>query len=132
MGSIIANKLSKMGKSVIIIDSNEKSFNALTTDFSGFQVEGDATQIEILKRAKVEQADLLLALTDNDDINLTVAQVAKHFFNVPHAIARIEDPVRERIFTKLEIQPLCPTRLLTESLLRTIENIEKQQSLKQE
>ena len=120
MGSLLANELSRRGESVIIIDSNEKSFEFLTTDFSGFQMVGDATQIEVLRKAKVDQADLLLVLTGDDNINLTVAQIGKLTLKVPHAIARVFDPTREVIFNRLGIDTICPTKLASASLMERI------------
>ncbi len=119
----MANNLSRQGKSVIVIDSDESSFNSLTTDFSGFQIQGDATQLEVLKKAKVEKADLILVLTGDDNINLATAQVARHYFKVPNTIARVFDPRREPIFQQLGIKTICPTRLSVDVLLEQIKDI---------
>jgi len=125
MGAIIANSLSRQGYSVIVIDFNEKAFRSLTTDFGGFQMVGDATEIEVLKQSKIEQADLLLVLTGDDNINLTVAQIGKRFFKVPHTIARVFDPGREFIFQQLGITTICPTVLTSKNLIDKIEKIFK-------
>jgi trk system potassium uptake protein TrkA len=120
MGSLVAASLSRQGKSVIVIDSSESSFNHLSNDFSGFKIAGDATQVEILKQAKIAQAQLLLVLTGNDSINLSVAQVGMRFFNVPQAIARVSDPGREDLFKKLGVKTICPVNLGVNALLRMI------------
>lgn len=125
MGAMMANSLSRRGESVIIIDIDDKAFHYLTTDFGGFQLVGDATEIEVLKQAKVEQADLILVLTGDDNINLAVAQIGGRFFNVPHTIARIFDPQRESIFEQLGITTICPTKLASDYLLKEINEIQK-------
>jgi trk system potassium uptake protein len=125
MGSMVANRLSRQGESIIVIDSNEKAFEALTTDFSGFQVVGDGTQIEILRQAKVEQADLLLVLTGNDNVNMTVAQIGLRHFKVKRTIARVLYPDRESIFQQLGVETISPIRLAVDSLVDEIGRLEQ-------
>jgi voltage-gated potassium channel Kch len=55
LGSLLANQLSRAGNSVVVIDRNEATFNDLSFDFSGFRVEGDATQMVVLKEAKLNK-----------------------------------------------------------------------------
>jgi trk system potassium uptake protein len=131
MGSMVANQLSRKGESVIVVDANEKTFEALTTDFSGFRVIGDATQVEILKQAKLKQADLLLVLTGNDNVNMTVAQLGQHFFEVGHVIARVLHPERESIFEQLGIDTINPIKLAVSTLVKDIETIEQKQLSKE-
>ena len=128
MGGMLANALSSQGFSVIVIDVDERAFRTLTTDFGGFQMVGDATEIEVLKQAKVQQADILLVLTGDDNINLTVAQIGKRFFKVPNTIARVFDNGRESIFNALGIKTICPIILAREKLLEQIEGIAKDKS----
>jgi len=125
MGAMMANSLSRRGESVIIIDTDDKAFRYLTTDFGGFQLVGDATEIEVLKQAKVDQADLILVLTGDDNINLAVAQIGRRIFSVSHTIARVFDPQRETIFQQLGITTICPTKLASDFLLQEIETIQK-------
>jgi trk system potassium uptake protein TrkA len=129
MGSMVANYLSGAGTSVIIIDYREESFRALTTDFSGFQVVGDATQLEVLKQAKLEQADILLSLTGDDNVNLAISQIGKHYFKLKRSIARVFDPERESIFQKLGIETSCPIRLSVEQLLKSIGNKQEENTV---
>lgn len=126
MGSFIANQLSRKGYSVIIIDVDEGAFRYLTTDFGGFQLVGDATEVEVLKQAKLEQADVLLVLTGDDNINLTVAQIGKKVFTVPHTIARVFNPGREAIFQQLGISTICPTKLSSIKLMEDVEKFESE------
>ncbi|MEZ4529301.1 MAG: NAD-binding protein, partial [Desulfobacterales bacterium] len=53
LGSHLANRLSGAGHSVVVIDRNEDTFSSLSADFSGFRLTGDATQISVLKQAKL-------------------------------------------------------------------------------
>lgn len=120
LGSLLANDLSSQGHSVVVIDRFEDKFHNLAMGFSGFRIVGDAVEQEVLRRSKLNQADCFLATTNNDNINLMLAQVAKNSFHVPLVIARIFDPVREPIYRSLGIQTICPTNLSAEAFLRVI------------
>ena len=109
LGSYLANRFSYQGHYVVVIDCNPSSFDHLDIHFSGFKVEGDATELQVLKQAKIDKADLLLAITENDNINFMVAQVAKKIFHVPSVMARVDIPDRESIFNELGIETICPT-----------------------
>jgi trk system potassium uptake protein TrkA len=117
LGSHLASRLSHVGHAVVVIDANEATFNDLTADFSGFRVEGDATQMAVLQEAKLNKADVLFATTHEDNVNLMVAQVARKVFHVPHVLARVFDPRREEIFAQLGIETICPTSVAAEMFL---------------
>jgi trk system potassium uptake protein TrkA len=120
VGSHLANQLSHVGHSVVVIDTNEDTFNDLSPDFSGFRVAGDATQRGVLKEAKLNQADVLFATTHWDNVNLMVAQVARKLFNVPHVLARVFDPRREQVYARLGIETICPTSVAAEMFLLAV------------
>ncbi|MGM0596686.1 MAG: potassium channel family protein [Myxococcota bacterium] len=114
LGSYLASYLSANGNSVVVIDKNENSFNDLSVDFSGFKIDGDATQLSVLKKAKMKNADILIATTLEDNINLMVAQVAKKVFHVPKVLARVFDPKREEVYAQLGISTISPTSVAAE------------------
>ncbi|RJQ83636.1 MAG: TrkA family potassium uptake protein [Desulfobacteraceae bacterium] len=120
LGSYLANQLSRAGHSVVVIDSDEETFLDLSPDFSGFRVVGDATQIAVLREAKLKQADVFFATTHWDNVNLMVAQIARKLFNVPHVLARVFDPRREQIFNQLGIETICPTSVAAEMFLLAV------------
>jgi trk system potassium uptake protein TrkA len=120
LGAQLADQLSHVGHSVVVIDWDESTFNDLSPDFSGFRVEGDATQIAVLKEAKLKNADVFFATTHHDNVNLMVAQVARKIFNVPHVLARVFDPRREQIYNQLGIETICPTSAAAEMFLMAV------------
>jgi trk system potassium uptake protein TrkA len=124
LGSHLANRLSSQGHSVVVIDRYEATFDSLTPEFSGFRVEGDATQMSILKQAKVKEADVLIASTHYDNVNLMVAQVARSIFGVPKVLARVFDPRREQVYARLEIETISPTTVAAGKFLEAIREIE--------
>ena len=118
----MANQLSREGHSVVVIDRDESTFNDLSPDFSGFRIHGDATQMAVLKEAKINKADVLIATTHEDNVNLMVAQVARGIFSVPHVLARVFDPKREVVYAQLGIDTICPTSVAAEMFLRAVAN----------
>jgi trk system potassium uptake protein TrkA len=121
LGAILVNRLSLIGHSIVIIDNNPDTFENLGSDFSGFTIEGDATEISVLQKAKVDKADLFLAVTNNDNINLMVAQIAKNIFKVQDVVARVYDPKREVIYKNMNIRTICPVMLAADEFVSQTE-----------
>jgi trk system potassium uptake protein TrkA len=120
LGNHLADQLSREGHSVVVIDMHGAAFDDLSPDFSGFRVEGDATQMAVLKEAKLGNADVLIAATHEDNVNLMVAQVAKKIFGVPLVMARVFDPRREEVYARLGIETICPTSVAADMFLRDV------------
>lgn len=120
LGSHLANRLSMAGHSIVVIDSDERAFENLSPEYSGFRVEGDATELAVLKETKVDKADVLIATTRKDNINLMVAQVARSAFSVKRVMARVFDPKREDIYKRLGVETVCPTSVTAEIFLNSI------------
>ena len=104
LGAMLANQLSTLGRNVVVIDDDEAAFQHLSTQFSGFQITGNAAETAVLRRARIEKADCLLAITRYDNVNLMVAQVAKTIFHVPKVVARVYDPSREQVYGRFGIE----------------------------
>jgi trk system potassium uptake protein TrkA len=120
LGSILANQLSRLGSSVVVVDRDEVAFQNLSVEFSGFQVIGDAAELAVLRRAGIEKADCLLATTRHDNVNLMVAQVAKTVFGVSKVIARVFDPSRQAVYDQFGIDTVCPTLLSADAFLAAL------------
>jgi len=120
VGSHLADRLSREGHAVVVIDWKESTFEALAPEFSGFRIQGDATHMAVLKQAKLSKADVLIATTHEDNVNLMVAQVALRVFNVEKVMARVFDPRREQVYERLGIETICPTSVAAEMFLRLI------------
>lgn len=122
LGSYLANRLSRDGHSVVVIDSREAALDNLNDDFSGFRLEGDATEFTVLKEAKTAQADLLIAATREDNLNVMVAQIAQKIFHVPRVMARVFDPRTEEIYRAMGIKTVNPTSLAGHELMKSMSN----------
>jgi trk system potassium uptake protein TrkA len=118
LGSFIANSLSAGRNAVVVIDRDAEAFKLLSADFSGFTLEGDAAELAVLESAKTGDADLLIAASSRDNLNVFVAQVARKHFGVPEAIARVFEPELGAFYDQLGIRTVCPTTLSIEHFLR--------------
>jgi trk system potassium uptake protein TrkA len=118
LGGRLANQLSAEGHRVTVIDTEERAFEKLTNEFSGYKILGDAVELHTLRQAKTDQANYLFTTTHSDNTNLMVAQVAKSHFHVPHVVARVFDPAREAIYTDFGIATVSPTNLSAEVFLK--------------
>lgn len=121
LGSLLASTLSNQGTSVVVIDNDESTFDSLSLEFSGFQILGDAAELAVLRGAKIDQADCLLAVTGNDNLNLMVAQLAKILFEVPMVLVRLIDPEREAIYQDFGLVTISPTKLAAQAFIQTLE-----------
>ena len=117
LGTHLANQLSRLGHSIVAIDTNEAKFRNLSAEFSGFRMEGDASELALLRQAKADKADKLIAVTRDDNVNLAIAQIAHVVLKVPVVVARVNDPQREAIFREFGIHTVCPLRLANDDLL---------------
>ena len=111
LGANLANTLSGEGENVLILDKEKDSFRKLSSSFGGLAVEGDGTELDTLKAADVQRADTVIAVTNNDNINIMIAQIAKECFSVKKVISRLFDPERECVYQELGIDTICPAVL---------------------
>lgn len=110
-GATLANTLDARGHDVSVIDKNSESFEALSPEFGGFTTTGVPIDTDVLKRAGIGTCDALFAVTDEDDMNIMVSQLARAQFNVPKIFARIIDIGKGEVFEDLGVNVICPTKL---------------------
>lgn len=126
LGSHIANTLSKEGHSVVVVDLRQKSFQELSGDFSGFSIPGDATEFDTLRQAKLDKADVLIAATESDSVNMLVAQVAAKIFKTGKVLARVFDRDRQDLCTRLGIATVCPSTVVGTIFLTSLFGIQQE------
>jgi trk system potassium uptake protein TrkA len=117
LGLQIAESLTHAGHAVTLLDESRNALESLAGGFSGSRLEGDAAELEALKRSRMEEADVVVAVTEKDSLNLLVAQVARSVFGVPRVVARIYDPQTEEVYRHLDVDIVCPTSLSAQRIL---------------
>lgn len=111
LGSGLAMELSNDGHDVVIVDKHAENLERLRSGFNGIRIKGVEIDNDILMEAGIDKADIFLAMTPADNINIMASQIAKDIFKVPKVIARIFDPSREFIYRKLGLQTISPTEV---------------------
>ncbi len=111
VGALLASQLDADRHVVSVIDRNPDQFDRLEPSFSGLTVLGNGIDQDVLRQAGIEQADCFVAVTNGDNTNAVASQVVREFFSVPRVIARIYDPVREKMYKGLGLETYCPTTL---------------------
>jgi trk system potassium uptake protein TrkA len=120
VGARLATILDAEGHKVTILDIEPYSFRQLPADFNGTAMAGIGFNEDSLRKAKIEHADVFVAVTQDDNRNVMAAQIAKHIFNVPTVVCRIYDPIREEMYHDMGLNTVSPTKAVTELLLKAI------------
>ena len=89
----------------------ENSFRKLSPNYSGFKMIGDATDIDILMENGIDRATMLVAATNDDDVNIMISLIAKNILNVNTVITRLYDNEKEVVYDGLDIKIIRPTTL---------------------
>ncbi len=100
------------GYEVAIINRNRQECVQLARQLRALVICGDGSDIAILKQAGAMEADVVLAITPNDQDNLVICQLATVQFGVPRAVALANDPDNTEIFEKLGVSAFSTTHIV--------------------
>ena len=89
VGFTIAKQLSEQGHSITVIDQSSEDIQKINDSLDVKAIVGKATYPTILEKANASEADMIIAVTRNDEINMVICQIAFSIFNIPKKIARI-------------------------------------------
>ena len=89
VGFTIAKQLSEQGHSITAIDQSSEDIQKIDDSLDVKAIVGKATYPSILEKANASEADMIIAVTRNDEINMVICQIAFSIFNIPKKIARI-------------------------------------------
>ena len=116
IGLSLAETLAMHKHDVIIIEAEKKKCQEIVEEFNGIVIYGDATEIEVLKEAKVDRADVFVAVTSSEEVNLLSCLLAKEISKAK-TLARVIKPSYEKLFKKAGIDMvLSPEVALASSL----------------
>lgn len=112
VGSTLVEQLAKEGHNITVVDKRAGKLQELTAQYDVMGIEGNGASYSIQKEAGVDQADLMIAVTDSDELNLLCCTVAKRSGNCA-AIARVRTPdysreinyLREKLGLAMVINP---------------------------
>ena len=119
VGSSVAMQLAEEGWEVTAVDGKEEALGRLGEKWAGGFVVGHGMDVEVLRRAGIEEADAVVVATNGDNTNLVVAQVAQKRFDNQCVVVRVLDPARAQLYRELGLRTVCPTETAIETLVDT-------------
>ncbi len=120
LGRKVAEELDKLNHEVALIEEDEDKLSLLSPKFGGVTFLDFPMDISNLKHAGIESCDAVAVTTSDDNLNITVGQIAKRIFGIKTVVARISDPFRETIFESFGLKTVCPTNMAGESIISAI------------
>lgn len=120
VGAQLAKSLASEGHNVVVVDKDASSFRRLGSTFNGLTLEGMGFDEEVLQEAGIEKADAVAVVTDLDNTNLMITEMATKLFGVERTIARLYNPEKERAYQQLGLEYVCGTLLTAERILDKI------------
>ncbi|HET6384589.1 MAG TPA: TrkA family potassium uptake protein [Armatimonadota bacterium] len=113
VGYYLAKTLAAEGHEVLLIEKCSTVSNEVRPVLGDIILEGDACETRTMEIAGVNRADVVAAVTGEDDDNLVICQLAKQRFGVKRTIARVNNPQNEELFARLGIdQTVSSTKII--------------------
>jgi len=119
VGYFLSRDLLERGDEVTLVENDAARAEWLESQLGSIVMYGDGDEMAFLSTTGIERADAVLAVTGDDARNLVALQLAKRHFNVPLAIARVNNPANVEIFKALGIDEAISA---TEILLNALES----------
>ncbi len=127
VGSTVARMALEAGHEVSVLDEDPLSHERLDAnqqssweDSGGRFTVGTALEMDALREAGIEEADVFVASTNGDNTNLVIAQIAQKRFSVERVICRVLDPARARWYAAQGLETICPTQYAIEEFANAL------------
>ncbi len=117
VGYYLCKALLGEGHEVLMMEKDAAKCERFEDELGSVCLRGDGCEVATLAEAGASRADVFIAATNEDEDNLVACQVAKHKFEVPRTIARVNNPKNQSIFKKLGIDcAISVTNLILEHI----------------
>ncbi|MCU0666286.1 MAG: NAD-binding protein [Candidatus Omnitrophica bacterium] len=113
VGYFLAKKMSLAKHTIILVDKNREICEEIAKDLDVLVINGDGCDQNILEEAGSGRADVVAAVTGEDEDNLIICQLVKERFNVGRTVARVNNPDNEHTFFELGVDvPIDSTKII--------------------
>jgi trk system potassium uptake protein len=119
VGWNLARELLEKGHEVTVVEGDRDRYLAVEQELEHSVQYGDASELWVLERVGISRADLVIAVTGDDEDNMLICQVAREKYLVDRTIARVNNPRNREHFELLGIRPNVSA---TDLILRLIEH----------
>jgi trk system potassium uptake protein TrkA len=119
VGLNLARELIEKGNELTIIENSARRYATVEEELEHRAQYGDGSELWVLERAGIERADMVIAVTGDDEDNILICQVAREKYGVERVIARCNNPRNLQHFELLGVKPAVSA---TDLILRLIEH----------
>jgi trk system potassium uptake protein TrkA len=119
VGWNLSRELIEKGNEVTLVECDRDRYMAIEQELEHNVQYGDASELWVLERAGISRADMVIAVTGDDEDNMLICQVAREKYLVDRIIARVNNPRNRQHFDLLGIKPYVSA---TDLILRLIEH----------
>ena len=119
VGWNLARELIDKGEEITLIESDRRRYLVIEQELEHAVQYGDASELWVLERAGIQRADLVIAVTADDEDNILICQMARDKYEVERIVARVNNPRNLDHFKELGIEPAVSA---TDLILRLIEH----------
>ena len=121
VGYYLTKELIDSGHEVVLMEKDRSRADQIADEIGSIVIPHDGCEGSYLKEAGANRADIVAAVTGDDEDNLVICQMAKHHFDVPRTIARVNNPKNEELFRHLGVDEIIsPTRMILGSIEQDI------------
>src|ERR671918_80835 len=121
VGYYLTKELIDSGHEVVLMEKDRDRAAQIADEIGSVVISHDGCEGKYLGEAGANRADIVAAVTGDDEDNLVICQMAKHHFDVPRTIARVNNPKNEALFRHLGVDELIsPTRMILGSIEQDI------------
>lgn len=109
VGYYLTKELLAAGHELVLMEKDGRRARQIADDVGSIVLNRDGCEGKHLAQAGANRADIVAAVTGDDEDNLVVCQMAKHHFDVPRTIARVNNPTNEPLFKHLGVDEVIST-----------------------
>lgn len=123
VGFYLAKNLVNRKHDVTLIEKDKSLCSKISNKINTDIIHGDGTDLDVLKDAEIDIADVVVAATGKDEENLVICEVAKENFNIKQTISRINNPKNQEVFKMLSVdKTVCSTEVISNLIDWEFEN----------
>jgi len=117
IGYYLTKQLLTEGHEVLLLEKDRRRQSAMAEQLGEVVMQGDGCEVRIMSEAGFGRADVIVAVTGDDEDNLVICQMAKKNFQAPRTVARVNDPANMVLFDKLGIDTTVSSTQIIFNLL---------------
>lgn len=129
VGRSIIGYLSRGNNDIVVVDTDAERLNEIAREFDVQPVAGSISHPDVQEKIGADKADILIAATDNDEVNMVACEVGYSLFNIPKRIARIDSedflsPVWNTLYNEKSLPidlVISPDADIAEAVLRIVD-----------